>query len=75
MFYRVVDLRLTPQLLDHDHYPIFMKIHIMKRLDYSIINNPQNRINFCEEVLNNIPDRTDLTYTNLAESITKATTA
>ena len=45
----------------------------MLDLDYSIINNPQNRINFCEEVLNNIQDRTDLTYTYLAESITKAT--
>ena len=41
-------------------------------IDYSTLNNPQNRINFCEEVLNNIQDRTDLTYTNLAESITKA---
>ena len=39
----------------------------MLNLDYSILNNPQNRINFCEEVLNNIQDRTDLTYTNLAE--------
>ena len=58
-----------------------MKLRIMKRLkkntqtrsrmlnlDYSILNNPQNRINFCEEVLNNIQDRTDLTYTNLAEA-------
>ena len=27
----------------------------------------------CEEVLNNIQDRTDLTYTNLADSIMKAT--
>ena len=67
MFNRVIDAGLTPQLLDSDHYAIFMKLRIMKRLkkntqtrsrmlnlDYSIINNPQNRINFCEEVLNNI---------------------
>ena len=67
MFHRVIDAGLTPQLLDSDHYAIFMKLRIMKRLkkntqtrsrmlnlDYSIINNPQNRINFCEEVLNNI---------------------
>ena len=45
----------------------------MLDLDYLIINNPQNRINFCEEILDNIQDRTELTYTNLAESITKAT--
>ena len=41
----------------------------MLNLDYSILNNPQTRINFCEEVSNNIQDRTDFTYTNLAESI------
>ena len=40
----------------------------MLNLDYSILNNPQTRINFCEEVSNNIQDRTDFTYTNLAES-------
>ena len=45
----------------------------MLNLDYSILNNPQNGINFCEEVSNNIQDRTDLTYTNIAERITKAT--
>ena len=45
----------------------------MLNLDYSILNNHQNRITFCEEVLNNIQDRTDLTYTNLGESIAKAT--
>ena len=63
-----------------------MKLRIMKRLkkniqirsrilnlDYSILNNPQNRITFCEEVLKNIQYRTDLTYTNPAESITKVT--
>ena len=82
MFHGVIDAGLTPQL----HYAIFMKLHIMKQLkkntqtcsrmldlDYLIINNPQNRINFCEEILDNIQDRTELTYTNLAESITKAT--
>ena len=85
MFHRVIDAGLTPQLLDSDHYAIFMRLRIMKRLkkntqtrsrmlniNYSILNNPKNRINFCEEVLNNIQNRTNLTYSNLAESITKA---
>ena len=62
MFHRVIDAELAPQLLDSYHYAIFMKLRIMKRLnkntqtrsrrlnlDYSILNNPQNRINFCEE--------------------------
>ena len=62
MFHRVTGAELAPQLLDSDHYAIFMKLRIMKRLnkntqtrsrrlnlDYSILNNPQNRINFCEE--------------------------
>ena len=75
---------LTAQLLDSDHYAIFMKFRITKRLkkntqtrsrmlnlDYSILNNPQNGINFCEEVLNNIQDRTDLTYTRLAEKYSR----
>ena len=84
IFHRVIDAGLTPQLLDSDHYAIFMKLRTMKRLkkntqtrsrmlnlDYSVLNNPQNSINFCGELLNNVQDRTDLTYTNLAESITK----
>ena len=45
----------------------------MLNIGYSILNKPQNRINFCEEVLNNIKNRTDLTYTDLAESIMTAT--
>ena len=86
MFHRVIDAGLTPRLLDSHHYAIFMKLRIMKRLKkntktrlrmlnigYSILNKPQNRINFCEEVLNNIKNRTDLTYTDLAESIMTAT--
>ena len=86
MFHRITDAGLTPQLLDSDHCAIFVKLRIMKRLkrippnrsrmlnrDYSILSNPQNRIDFCKDVLNNIQDRTDLTYTNLAESIIKAT--
>ena len=86
MFHRVIGAGLTPHPLGSDHYAIFMKLHIMKRLkkniqtrsrilnlDYSILSNPQNRITFCEEELNNIQYRTDLTYTNPAESITKAT--
>ena len=32
MFHRVIDAGLTPQLLDSDHYAIFMKLRIMKRL-------------------------------------------
>ena len=43
----------------------------MLNLDDSILDNPQNSINFGGELLNNVQDRTDLTYTNLAESITK----
>ena len=52
MFHRFIDARCTPQLLDSDHYAIFMKLSIMKRLkkntktrsgmlnlDYSILNN------------------------------------
>ena len=86
MFHRVVDAGLTPQLLDSNHYAIFIKLCTMERLkkntqtrsrmlnlDYSVLNNPPNRINFCEEVLNNIQHGTGLTYRNLAESITKAT--
>ena len=55
MFHRVRNAGLTPQLLDSDHYAIFMKLRIMKQLkkdtqtrsrmlnlDYSILNNPQN---------------------------------
>ena len=74
MFHRIIDAGWTLQLLDSHHYPIFMKLRIMKRLkkntqsrsrmlnlDYSILNSHQNRVNFCEEVLNNIQDRTDLT--------------
>ena len=32
MFHRFIDAGLTPQLLDSDHYAIFMKLRIMKRL-------------------------------------------
>ena len=74
MFHRVIDAGLTPQLLDSNHCAIFIKLLMMERLkkntqtrsrmlnlDYSILNNPRNRINFCEEVLNNVQDRTGLT--------------
>ena len=53
MFHRVVDAGLTPQLLDSNHYAIFIKLCTMERLkkntqtrsrmlnlDYSILNNP-----------------------------------
>ena len=33
MFHRVIGAELAPQLLDSDHYAIFMKLRIMKRLN------------------------------------------